>query len=1448
MEMFLASIRRKLELPSHFTLAHILYALTLLCVFVRLALFVIYEPYIEGDTQILVGGVKAIRDCLSEGRLLRCSYNGPFPLFQYLPGLILSYLGFSETAILHALAYLSFLSFIAVIALVFRTLKRKTSKAVAAIAALVMLTSPLLWYSHSTYGEMLAAFLILAFTVANLLRVPNRFLIPLFVLAGVTKEVAFPFLLLTGLLGLLPEVVIKPGKIRGRLYGLMTGAMLTVMATIAFNYFRFALPYNPGYLNELFIVPTLKLQLGFFLAIWFSPGGGLLFFWPSFIFLYFSLIGLLFIRGTRDREAAPAQAPYQRLIFYLPIITVSLVLVLLAAGFSRWYTPLGGAAWGPRFMLPWIPAATLLLLYFYAQEVETILSRIFSKTFGLVLTCVTLIIVSLPQLMVLFAPFILIDLFAPTPECPRLPMIQEDVVYYYRCIGAQMWPDRLAILESFPAALRPSAFVFTVFYAVVLTGACMWIRKGFVKDRSPVETGAPMVEVEQKDSSARSQTPNFMLWPSRHWLWALLFFSILYIVFFSSALFSGGVLLAPGDGLPLNLPNFYSRKVLWDTLLFGGFPMFADPQIMMWYPLARLFSHIPGSWNVFILLAYITASFSMYGYVYTVTRSRLSAVISGLIYGMSGFMMAHLGHSGIIHTAAWLPLIIWSLEMLRRKWSPLWLATGSVAVGLCFLAGQSQIFFYGLLLSVSYAVTLGWRAPVGRRTFYLYALLLLSLGIGLAAIQIIPTAELVNQSVRREYSFADFVAFSMPVNQLITIIFPYLYGASERPGHPYFGIGNSTEMAAYVGLLSWMLAAIGFASFRRKPMILFWAVAALVAFLLALGYATPLARIMYYVPIMNRFRVPARHVLEMTFAVSVLAGFGISAIRRGKVASRLIHKTILISSLVMLASLLAITARNAFSDKLVADAASIAGVRDLNLLPWANSAVGVPLIIFLIAAGGLLYWYRQPRSAARTRLLILVLFLDLASFGWFYEWSYGSPHKSDLTPPPVAHELTVALNATYQRFLPVEGHRGYPDNLPPDLSRMWGVPSASGYNVLRLERVSRLLSIHEGGNVEPSWSDTGNQSVSLMAIRYLFTSRGDFISRDGVSWLKKNLDLWIGSGCDHGSTPSLTFDIPKPFVATRVGLVSMLACSTGIPDGTEVARLSVTDVNGRVQTRSIVAGRDSSEWSGDCSNVKPMMKHGRATVFDTYPAKMYDVSCEGHHFVTMHNLEEATNIKSVSVEWMGGNAALVVQKLSLINDSTHTAYAFNPEYLDSSRWRLVDETDRVRLYENLRAMPRAWLAYEAAVVKPEEALQAIESSKLPDGRELDLTRTALVEEPLSLSSQEVDPNAAVQVLSVSDNTMEVRTSSASPSILVTSDAYYPGWSVSVDGQRAHLFRADYAIRGVQLPAGQHLVRFEFRPRSFYYGVVVSVISLLALLVIVSRALILTARRKRLLHH
>ncbi|HMQ55904.1 MAG TPA: YfhO family protein, partial [Anaerolineae bacterium] len=64
--------------------------------------------------------------------------------------------------------------------------------------------------------------------------------------------------------------------------------------------------------------------------------------------------------------------------------------------------------------------------------------------------------------------------------------------------------------------------------------------------------------------------------------------------------------------------------------------------------------------------------------------------------------------------------------------------------------------------------------------------------------------------------------------------------------------------------------------------------------------------------------------------------------------------------------------------------------------------------------------------------------------------------------------------------------------------------------------------------------------------------------------------------------------------------------------------------------------------------------------------------------------------------------------------------------------------------------------------------------------------------------------------------------------LVLADAYYPGWQATLDEQPVPIERANYAFRAVYVPAGQHLVRFEFDPWTWKVGLALSGLTGLAL--------------------
>ena len=484
----LSSLRRTLRATSRLHPGYILYALPALIVLGRLALFVITEPYYEADTALLVNKlIETVRGCLHNLRT-ECTHAGPLPLFQYVPTLLLKYMGWTDTSILHFFAYASFLSFIASLILIFRTLKRKAPLPLAVTGVLLMMSGALLWYSHSTFAEMCAAFLTLAFVASCLLRLPGWLTAALLVLAGSTKETALPFLLLIGLACLLPEIVDNFAQVKRQVVYLALGAVVSAGLTALFNYFRFRTFYNRDYLTDILIVPSWRIQLDFFLGIWFSPNGGLAFFWPSFTFLYFALIGLLVfqsLRRGRGTEGEPrSRSKRERLIFYLPILVVSVSLFLLTLGFSRWYAPFGWVAWGPRLLLPWIPAVALVLLYFYAAQFTSILTALFSGTYRFALTCTAFVLASVPQFAILFRHQVLGGIFGPNPDCPRSPIIQESVQYYYHCMHTYIWPRRLIFPELYAVAFRGDASRSTIFYVLMLVAGCVWIRRRLTASQS----------------------------------------------------------------------------------------------------------------------------------------------------------------------------------------------------------------------------------------------------------------------------------------------------------------------------------------------------------------------------------------------------------------------------------------------------------------------------------------------------------------------------------------------------------------------------------------------------------------------------------------------------------------------------------------------------------------------------------------------------------------------------------------------------------------------------------------------------------------------------------------------------------------------------------------------------------------------------------------------------
>ena len=149
------------------------------------------------------------------------------------------------------------------------------------------------------------------------------------------------------------------------------------------------------------------------------------------------------------------------------------------------------------------------------------------------------------------------------------------------------------------------------------------------------------------------------------------------------------------------------------------------------------------------------------------------------------------------------------------------------------------------------------------------------------------------------------------------------------------------------------------------------------------------------------------------------------------------------------------------------------------------------------------------------------------------------------------------------------------------------------------------------------------------------------------------------------------------------------------------------------------------------------------------------------------------------------------------------------------------------VYENPRAQPRAWIAGEVVPLTRPDALRAIRTSRLPDGRQFAPSDTALVD-PRSLPAitRFTSARAEARVERIEDGRVELVVETDAGGYLVLSDTFYPGWRATVDGVEVPVHRTDVALRGIVVPAGRHAVIFDFAPTSLYVGAALSAVGVL----------------------
>ena len=498
-----------------------------------------------------------------------------------------------------------------------------------------------------------------------------------------------------------------------------------------------------------------------------------------------------------------------------------------------------------------------------------------------------------------------------------------------------------------------------------------------------------------------------------------------------------------GAGAPL-LANYQSALLYppnWLHLLIGG------PQVMGWLAVAHLFWAGIGMWA-------LTGRLGL---------PILARGIAVLGYPLSTTLVARLGTSPMIDAAAWLPWLIVAVDALAARPGPARIAPLAGATTMILLAGHAQWAAYSLLLAGAYGL---WRIAAGRgsaRALLSMAAAVL-LGAGLAAAQLIPTAELQRLSQRAggvDEAFA--LNFSLAPIALVTFLNPDFFG---NPGDGSYTIGGAYfETAAYTGILSVTLALIevGRLWLARRPGRLrhpaaFFSAAAAISLILAFGQYTPVFPFLYrHVPPFNLFQAPARWLLITAFSVTLLAALTAARWRPGPRARRWARLSVAGGAGIAAAGVLAM--------RLAGDAAPPVVV---------GAAAGAFALGALIGAAALIFAVQPAPGTRAGRLWALGVLIVLAADLMWANARSNPTTTADFYAPQAVAESPVrrfwleadVQEAMFGTFLPLDDYRvthvqrdAYRRALLPNLNLLDRQPLLNVFDPLRPAWFERYVAL-----------------------------------------------------------------------------------------------------------------------------------------------------------------------------------------------------------------------------------------------------------------------------------------------------------------------------------------------------------------------------------------------------
>jgi hypothetical protein len=364
-------------------------------------------------------------------------------------------------------------------------------------------------------------------------------------------------------------------------------------------------------------------------------------------------------------------------------------------------------------------------------------------------------------------------------------------------------------------------------------------------------------------------------------------FFLLAAVFFDRVLFRGEVFFSR-DIAPFFYPmkHFLAAAVragdfpLWNPWVAGGEPFFASLQPGVLYPgnLVLYVLPMPAAFDILVALHYPLAGLGMTLLLRAWRHTWPGALVGGVAFMLGGYFASIGNFVNNLQTVAWLPwlFLTWDRFLVRRRVRDA--LVFALLSGVAFLGGEPQMLGLGLAVVFLHGLLRIEDRDLARSHQALAFGVAGVLAVGLVAVQFLPFAEYIGQSVRTlpidlEYASARSLE---PAGAFGFFVPPALRAGAHGFTTRYVASSEVPWLLSiYMGALVLALAAAGWTAPRTRRWAAFWAAAAILGVALAFGGNSPVYRLLFEgLPAFRPFRYPEKLLLLTALALPVVAARG----------------------------------------------------------------------------------------------------------------------------------------------------------------------------------------------------------------------------------------------------------------------------------------------------------------------------------------------------------------------------------------------------------------------------------------------------------------------------------------------------------------------------------------------------------------------------------------------